>query len=211
MEFVAQNPPEKHAVTKKKSKTEAKKGRTFLFAVFGPHSGHFWDKKSTRKTPDSHSRVRGEKPSEKKPKIDRTLENRKMKRDSLQKNISQKKRQNCPLHYIKNPDKWERFVGVLRGILRTALGLSGNSRSSSWSSSLHSNSKKQGKRNPGKPLPPRVPRKRPQKVQGESQKRAGPRLAPRKTTKKQDARPKRAQQTKAAGHKKEKEQQNRCV
>ena len=35
------------------------------------------------------------------------------------------------------------------------------------------------KRSTGKPLPPRVPRKRPQKVQGESQKRAGPRMAPR--------------------------------
>ena len=42
-------------------------------------------------------------------------------------------------------------------------------------------------------------------VQGESQNRAGPRMAPRKNAKKRDARPKRAEQTKAAGHKKEKE------
>ena len=53
--------------------------------------------------------------------------------------------------------------------------------------------------------------KRPQKVQGESQNRAGPRMAPRKNTKKRDARPKRAEQTKAAGHKKKKNQKNRCV
>ena len=70
---------------------------------------------------------------------------------------------------------------------------------------------KQNKRNTRKPLPPRVPRKRPQKVQGESQKRPGPRMAPRKNAKKRDARPKRAEQTKAAGHKKKKNQKNRCV
>ena len=39
---------------------------------------------------------------------------------------------------------------------------------------------------------------------GESQKRAGPRMAPRQTTKKQDARPKRAKQAKAAGRKQRK-------
>ena len=53
--------------------------------------------------------------------------------------------------------------------------------------------------------------KRPQKVQGESQKCPGPRMAPRKNAKKRDARPKRAEQRKAAGHKKKKNQKNRCV
>ena len=72
-----------------------------------------------------------------------------------------------------------------------------------------------------KPLPPRVPRKGASEgaseqaqaplVQGESQNRPGPRMAPRKNAKKRDARPKRAEQTKAAGHKKKKEQENRCV
>ena len=61
---------------------------------------------------------------------------------------------------------------------------------------------KQNKSNTRKPLPPGVPRKRPQKVQGESQNRPGPRMAPRQNAKKRDARPKRAEQTKAAGHKK---------
>ena len=55
------------------------------------------------------------------------------------------------------------------------------------------------------------PKKRPQKVQGESQKRPGPRMAPRKNAKKRDARPKRAEQTQAAGHKKEKKPENKCV
>ena len=72
---------------------------------------------------------------------------------------------------------------------------------------------KGGKRNTrqekhGKPLPPRVPRKRPQKVQGESQKRPGPRMAPRE--KRQEAgRTAKTGETdrNAAGHKKEKREQ----
>ena len=55
------------------------------------------------------------------------------------------------------------------------------------------------------------PKKGPQKVQGESQKRPGPRMAPRKNATMRDARPKRAEQRKAAGHKKKKNQKNRCV
>ena len=36
-------------------------------------------------------------------------------------------------------------------------------------------------------------------------------MAPRKNAKKRDARPKRAEQTKPAGHKKKKNQKNKCV
>ena len=65
--------------------------------------------------------------------------------------------------------------------------------------------RKQAQKKPRKTLAASRPKKkRPQKVQGESQKRTGPRWHPEKTTKKRDARPKRAKQTKAAGHKKRK-------
>ena len=56
----------KRAVTKIELREKPKTGRTFFFAVFGTQNGHFWDRKTSQKTPDSHSKVRGEKPSEKK-------------------------------------------------------------------------------------------------------------------------------------------------
>ena len=102
---------------------------------------------------------------------------------------------------------WE---SLLRGVGKTTLRVSettpGHSRKCVAAKRKKGNKKNKNKRSTGKPLPPRVPRKRPQKLyQGESQKRPGPRMAPRKNAKKRDARPKRAKQTNAAGHKKEKE------
>ena len=63
----------------------------------------------------------------------------------------------------------------------------------------------QGKRSTRKPLPPRVPRKRPQKVQGESQKRTGPRMAPRENHQEAGRTAKTGETDKSGGTQKEKE------
>ena len=100
---------------------------------------------------------------------------------------------------------WE---SLLRGVGKTTLRVSETTPGLSRKSVAAK--RKRGKRKTKqekhtKTLAASRPKKRPQKVQGESQKRPGPRMAPRKNAKKRDARPKRAEQTKAAGHKKEKE------
>ena len=106
---------------------------------------------------------------------------------------------------------WE---SLLRGVGKTTLRVSETTPGLSRKSVAAK--RKRGKRKTKqekhtKTLAASRPKKRPQKVQGESQKRPGPRMAPRKNAKKRDARPKRAEQTKAAGHKKKKNQKNRCV
>ena len=90
-EFVAQNPPVNKTVTKiELRKPRLRKGELFSSPFSGRKIGIFGTKNPPRKTPDSQIRVRGEKPSEQKPKTDRTLKSRKSKREGLQKRILEK-------------------------------------------------------------------------------------------------------------------------
>ena len=94
----------------------------------------------------------------KKPKTDRTLDNRKMKRDSLQKNFPQKNGQHFPLNHIKNPysgrssgkGSSQLFRAEFQGILRPALGMRWSLLSSSIQlSSIAQRASKAKKKNPG--------------------------------------------------------------
>ena len=83
----------KPAVTKiELRKNKPKKGRTFLRRFWDAKKGIFMAKKTSRKTPDSHSKVRCEKPSDTKNLRQTELwKNRKVRRDSHRKKHQSRK------------------------------------------------------------------------------------------------------------------------
>ena len=77
-------------------KKQASEKENSLSPFSGRKTGVFRPKKPPRKNPGLPFRVRDEKPSEQKPKTDRTLKSRKSKREGLQKRVLEKNGQHVP-------------------------------------------------------------------------------------------------------------------
>ena len=89
-EFVAQNLPQKRAVTKIELRKNLRKGELRFSPLSGRKKGHFWAQKSSQQNPGLPFRSSFRKNLRKKPKTCRTLKKPQNEEDSLQKN-SQKK------------------------------------------------------------------------------------------------------------------------
>ena len=121
-------------------KNKPKKGRTFFLAVFGTKNGRFWAQKIFPKKPRTPSSELAAKNSPaRKPKTDRTLKNRKTKREGLRKNPRQKRTALPPKPKTKiQPKDGYRSRRVLRGFLGAILII--HARSSSRNSSFRARS-----------------------------------------------------------------------